>query len=725
LDLDSIFATQTRLTEDEKKLLMRAYQTARNAHSDGKRASGEPYITHPLAVALILAELRMDAPTLAAALLHDVVEDTHITLLDIEREFGLEVAKLVDGVTKVERLPTDIQKDGKQRNKEAEYLRKTFLAMDSDIRVILIKLADRLHNMRTLGFLTPERQKRMARETLEIFAPLANRLGIWQMKWELEDLSFRYLNPDKYREIAANIDEHRAVREGYLRQQCEKLKVALEENGIRGAQISARPKHIYSIWRKMERKQVPFEQIFDVRAIRIIVPEKLTCYAVLGVVHDMWTPIREEFDDYISKPKDNFYQSLHTAVEDEQGKTLEIQIRTPEMHEHAEFGVAAHWRYKEGVRYDEAFERRIQHLRKVMEFGNDEDVVEDADDYVALLKSDVLGDDRIYAFTPKGHIIDLPAGSTPIDFAYHIHSEVGDRCRGARVNGNLVNLDYKLKSGDHVEIITAKRGGPSLDWLSVTLGYTKTSRAQAKIRSYFRRQGRETNVTQGREVVDRELRRLGFSEYPRDSLAKMFSESVDDFLAKVGFGDISSAQIAAKLEEEGRRAAREQAELNPIATSPVNSPQPQAIDASDGINILGETGLLIHMARCCSPTHGDPIVGFITRGKGITVHRSDCPNVINSSESDRFIKVTWGRVTEKTYPVHTIITAMDREGLLRDVAGVAADEKVNLSNVSVNVTRSIATIMLTMEVENTTQLYRVLEKVEKLPNVMEARRRAG
>jgi len=646
MELDAIFKAQPRLTDAERKLIEKAYTFAKNAHGDILRKSGEPYITHPLAVTGILAELRMDAEVLAAALLHDVVEDTNITLQDIEKEFGLGVARLVDGVTKVEQLPTEIQKTGRERNKEAEFLRKTFLAMGSDIRVILIKLADRLHNMRTLGYLSPERQKRMALETLEIFAPLANRLGIWQMKWELEDLSFRYINPDKYREIARQIDEKRVDRHDYIKRKTDQLRARLDEYGMKDIQISGRPKHIYSIARKMDRKKVPFDQIYDVRAIRVIVPNKIACYQVLGIVHDMWTPIKEEFDDYIAAPKDNFYQSLHTAVHDDEGKVLEVQIRTPEMNEHAEYGVAAHWRYKEGVKYDEQFEKRVKHLRQMMEFGMEEDIADTADDYVELLKHDVLQEERIYVFTPKGDIIDLPAGATPVDFAYHIHSEVGDRCRGAKINGNLVNLDYRLKSGDRVEIITAKRGGPSLDWLSLTLGYTKTTRAQAKIRSYFRKQGREKNIVQGREVVDRELKRLGHEKMQHDQLARMFNIATDDFMAMIGYGDITAAQSVAKLEEEERAQAKEAEERAAFAAmqQSVTPPQAAPVNASDGIRILGETGLLITLARCCSPTQGDPIVGFITRGKGVTVHRADCPNVINSSERDRLINVNWGRI---------------------------------------------------------------------------------
>src|SRR5579859_239919 len=507
MELENIYKVLPNLSQPDRQLIQKAYDFALRAHEGQTRKSGEPYMIHCVAVAQILAELHMDAQAVSAALLHDVVEDTPNTLDDIESQFGIEVARLVDGVTKIERLPTDVDamKGGKAGNRESEYLRKTFLAMGNDIRVVMIKLADRLHNMRTLGYLAPEKQKRMARETMDIFAPLANRLGIWQMKWELEDLSFRYLNPEKYKEIASKIAERRADREHYMQQIKAALNKELNAAGFQ-AQISARPKHIYSIYRKMERKRVPFEQIYDVHAVRVIVPEKQTCYQVLGIIHSIWHPIPGEFDDYIAAPKDNFYQSLHTAVLDEEGKTLEVQIRTPDMHENAEYGVAAHWRYKEGSKRDDQFEKRLVYLRRLMEFEDDDDVQQNADEFLDAMKSDVF-EDRVYAFTPRGDIVDLPGGATPIDFAYHIHTDIGNRCRGARVNGQLVSLDRPLKSGDRVEILTSKRGGPSLDWLNPNLGYVKTNRARAKIKTWFRRLDRDKNIILGREVLDRELKR--------------------------------------------------------------------------------------------------------------------------------------------------------------------------------------------------------------------------
>jgi len=722
-ELEPIFKNLPKLSQVDRQFVIRAYQRAALEHKDQKRASGEPYIVHCIEVAHLLSELKMDAPTVAAALLHDVAEDTPFKIESIEREFGIEVSRLVDGVTKLEKLPTDTEnmKGGKAGSREAETLRKIFLAMGNDIRVVLIKLADRLHNMRTLGFLKPDKQQRMARETMEIFAPLANRLGIWQYKWELEDLSFRYLNPDKYKELARQLAEQRPDREGYLDRVKTRLTKELQSAGIQGT-ISARPKHIYSIFRKMERKHIPFAEVYDVRAVRIIVPEKATCYQVLGLVHSIWRPIPSEFDDYIAAPKENFYQSLHTAVVDDEGKTLEVQIRTYEMHEHAEYGVAAHWRYKEGATRDEQFEKRLRYLRRLMEF-EDPQTEEDADEFISVMKSDVF-QDRVYVFSPKGDIFDMPAGATPVDFAYHIHTDIGNRCRGARVNGALVGLDYKLKSGDRVEIITSKWGGPSLDWLNESLGFAQTNRAKSKIRAWFKKQDFEKNLALGRDVVDRELKRLGLAAMPREQLAALFNfQRVDDFMSSVGYGDITAPQLATKILEEERKRQREAA-ASELPTTPTDLPRTK-VNASDGIDVMGDSGMLINLARCCNPLRGDPIVGYITRGKGVTVHRADCPNVVNSLETERFINVSWGNKPEKTYPVPVIIVAYDREGLMRDVGAVVANENINMTNVNISTRNGIATFLVTMEMADLGHLSRVLSKIEVLPNVIEARRRVN
>ncbi len=698
-------------SEQDLDLLRRAYAVTEKAHAGQKRASGEPYVQHSLAVAQILAELRMDVKAIAAGLLHDVVEDTSLTIEDLRQTFDDEIADLVDGVTKLKKI--EDQRAGREGldAQELESLRKMFLAMFRDIRVVLIKLADRLHNMRTVAALPEARRRRFCRETLEIFAPLANRLGIWQWKWELEDLAFRHLAPEKYKEIARLLAERRHDREKSVQRYIAILQRKLKEHGIE-AEVTGRPKHIYSIYRKMERKGLPFDQIHDVRGLRVIVDTIPQCYTALGVVHTLWRPIPGEFDDYIATPKDNMYRSLHTAVVADDGKTLEVQIRTHEMHRTAEYGIAAHWRYKEGGKRDVIFEQKIAWLRQLMEWRQD---VTDAAEFVNALKTDLF-QDRVYVFTPRGDVIDLPAGSTPIDFAYHIHTEIGHRCRGAKVNGKLVSLDYQLRNGDQVEILTARRGGPSRDWLNPALGYVKTSRARSKIRQWFRRQDREQNIAQGRELLERELKRLGMEGMSHEAVARLFEyEKTEDFLAAIGYGDINSHQIATKVLEAERR---EQPPTFPPAAPA--TPQPSL---AEEVTVQGTGGLLTHLARCCNPLPGDEIVGYITRGRGVTVHRRDCPNVLNTREPERLIEVEWG-VSRQTYPVSVQIVAYDREGLLRDIAGVVAAEAVNMSSVSVTTDKNFAFFAATLEITDVAQLSRVLTKVERLPNVIEARRQS-
>ncbi|HDH09369.1 MAG TPA: GTP diphosphokinase [Chloroflexi bacterium] len=706
------------LSRDDRELIKRAYELAEAAHEGQTRASGEPYVQHCLAVAQILAELGMDGPTIAAGLLHDTVEDSAISVEDLRQDFGDEVAKLVNGVTKLEEIGK-LSHLGRREleDKEAENLRKMFLAMVDDVRVVLIKLADRLHNMRTLGALPPERQRRFARETLEIFAPLANRLGIWRIKWELEDLGFRYLAPSKYKEIAALIDERRADRERYIARIVEILQRKLREEGIK-AEVTGRPKHIYSIYKKMERKGLPFEKIYDVRGVRIIVDTVKDCYAALGIVHSLWRPIPGEFDDFIATPKDNMYQSLHTSVVTDDGKTLEVQIRTQDMHRTAELGIAAHWRYKEGTKYDPVFEAKIAWLRSLMEWRQE---VTDAQEFVNALKSDVF-QDRVYTFTPKGDIVDLPVGSTPIDFAYHIHTEIGHRCRGAKVNDRIVPLNYQLKNGDRVEILTSKRGGPSRDWLNPHLGYVKTSRARQKIRQWFKRLDRAQNIAQGREIVERELRQLSVEGWGCERVAKLFKfDDVDDFLAKVGYGDINAQQIAIKVleaerEEREKEEEGEKAELAPPVLS------------AEGVSVKGVGNLLTRLARCCNPLPGDEIIGYITRGRGVTIHRKDCPNALYLMEKDkdRIIEVAWGPAP-RTYPVMIRVRSYDRIGLMRDINAIVAEENINISGGSITTHRKdhTATIIFTLDIVSAAQLSRVLAKIEQLPNVFEVKRVLG
>ena len=713
-----------RYTPADRELVIRAYHVAEEAHRDQKRHSGEPYINHCIAVANILSELKVPAEVVAAGLLHDTVEDTPITLADIRSEFGDTVRLLVDGVTKLTHLPRVSRGDqhaeagetenddpqiepallGRKQDMVPETLRKTFLAMGEDVRVVLIKLADRLHNMRTLGYMPEHKRMRIASETLDIFAPLANRLGIWQLKWELEDLSFRYVQPEKYKEIASSLAERRPDREKQLEEIKTNLKRLLEKNHIQ-AEISGRPKHIYSIYKKMHKKDKSFNLLYDVRAVRLIVPDVPSCYAALGVIHTSWRPVPGEFDDYIAAPKDNHYQSLHTAVMYDDKRPLEIQIRTQEMHMNAEYGIAAHWRYKDGGKHDKQFEERIKDLRKMMEWGRD---VNDATEFVESMQSDVFRD-RVYIFTPRGDAIDLPAGSTPIDFAYHVHTDIGHRCRGARVNGKLVPLNHELKTGDAVEILTAKRGGPSRDWLNNNLGLVKTQRARSKIRVWFKKLEDEQNLATGRETFERELQRLGISEVNFEKLARELEyKTPDDMFIDLGTGELSLSKLIRQFSQDE--------EIKDIleANAPAVPYKP-----TDAIEVVGLKGMLATMAKCCNPMPGDQIVGYITRGRGATIHRQDCPNILQAQDRERFLKVDWGHV-EQTFPIPVKIKAYDREGLLSDISNLLADENININNVAVNVNRSIADLRLIIEVKDLTQLSRILTRIEILPNVMEA-----
>jgi GTP pyrophosphokinase len=715
----------------DRELIQRAYRVAEEAHSEQKRHSGEPYINHCLAVASILADLQVPPEVVAAGLLHDTVEDTTITLNDIRRDFGNTIAVLVDGVTKLTNLPRVSRDDqhaengngnngsepadalpsnialGRKQDLVSETLRKTFLAMGDDVRVVLIKLADRLHNMRTLGFMPEHKRKRIAKETLDIFAPLANRLGIWQIKWELEDLGFRYLNPEKYKEIAEQIQERRPDREVQIEAIKTNLINLLDSHNIK-AEISGRPKHIYSIYKKMTQKGKPFDLVRDVRAVRLIVPDIPSCYAALGVIHTHWRPIPGEFDDYIAAPKDNFYQSLHTAVIYDDKRPLEVQIRTAEMHQNAEYGIAAHWRYKEGAHRDKSYEQRINWLRNMMEWRTD---VNDAQEFVEGMKTDVF-QDRVYVFTPRGDIIDLSARSTPIDFAYHVHTDIGHRCRGARVNGKLVPLYQELKTGDQVEILTAKRGGPSRDWLNPNLGLVKTQRARSKIKAWFKKQEDEQNLAQGRASLERELQRLGITNTNFEKMARELGFKVpEEMFIALGNGDLSVNRVIKQLSE-----IEETADILE-ATVPAQEAKPY----TDAVEVVGLKGLLSTMARCCNPMPGDQIVGYITRGRGATIHRQDCPNILRRKDTERLLQVDWGKV-ERTFPVHITVKAYDRQGLMGDISTLLQNEGVNIADVSVNYNRTVADIKLVIEIRDLAQLSRVLTRIESLPNVLEAQR---
>lgn len=716
-------------TPFDRDTVQRAYDLAARAHAGQTRASGEPYVNHCVAVATILAEMNMPADVISAGLLHDTVEDTGIGLKDIQNQFDEATARLVDGVTKLDQLPrvsrSDLheteEEDDKNISSEqlsikkqriaTETLRKTFLAMNDDVRVVLIKLADRLHNMRTLNYTKPDKQRRIAQETLDIFAPLANRLGIWQIKWELEDLSLRYLNPDIYREIAEHISDRRSVREEQIRQITTRLQQVLSHAGIK-AEVKGRPKHIYSIYKKMLKKQKDFDSLNDIRGMRVLVENDQDCYAALGIIHANWRPIPGEFDDYIAAPKDNFYQSLHTAVQYDDGLPLEVQIRTQEMHYAAEYGIAAHWRYKENARRDPKFEEHINWLRSLMEWKQE---VSDAHEFVESMKTDFF-QDRVYVFTPRGDIIDLPGGSTPIDFAYHVHTDIGHRCRGAKVNGKLVSLDYPLKSGERVQILITKQGGPSRDWLNESLGLVKTQRARSKIKVWFKKQDREQNLAQGRQMLEREFQRLGLGEINLETLARGLEfRTPEDMFVALGTGDLAVNKVIETISEK-------EAPLDEIIPSAPKSD----ITTTDAVAVVGLKGLLTSIARCCNPTPGDPIIGYITRGRGASIHRQDCPNILRNQEPQRLVKVNWGGVA-RTYPVPIRVMAFDRQGLMSDISNLLNGEGVNIIDVGVQINHSAvradtANIRLVVEVNNLTQLSRLLNRIENLPNVLEAQR---
>jgi GTP pyrophosphokinase len=727
-------------TED-RDLVIRAYELAAQAHAQQKRASGEPYVNHCVAVSGILSDMRMPADVVAAGLLHDIVEDTEIPLQQLRESFGPSVANLVNGVTKLKSLPRvshseqmlDRGNEGEEEEEEEltaeqiskhkrilanETLRKTMLAMNDDVRVVIIKLADRLHNIRTLSFTKPDKQRRIARETLDIYAPLANRLGIWEIKWELEDLSFHFVNPEKYKEIAELLSERRSVRTEQVEQIKKNLETVLETAGIR-ADISGRPKHIYSIYKKMLDKGKSFDQVRDVRGVRLLVEDIPACYATLGLIHTNWRPIPGEFDDYIAAPKNNLYQSLHTAVIYDDGKPLEVQIRTHEMHQNAEYGIAAHWRYKEKTKQrDQRYEEYLTSLRSMMEWKQD---VKDALEFVESMKTEVF-DQHVYVFTPKGDIIDLPGGSTPIDFAYHVHTDIGHRCRGAKVNGKLVPLNYVLQTGERITILTTKQGGPSRDWLNPSIGLVKTQRARGKIRVWFKKQDREQNLSQGRQMLEREFHRIGLESINLESLSRQLEyRNTEEMFVALGCGDLAVNKVIGLISEQ----------KTPADIIETYAPKSETT-SSDAVSVRGLRGLLTQMAKCCNPTPGDPIIGYITRGRGATIHREDCPNILRAStnEKERLVRVSWGDA-EKTYPVPIRITAFDRQGLMGDISNLLNNEGVNITDVNVRINHDtlkadMANIHLIVEVRDISQLSRVLNRIENLSNVLEAQRtRAG
>jgi GTP pyrophosphokinase len=714
LDLDALRATLIATVAEhypqaDLTPVGAAFDLAVEAHEGQKRATGEPYVTHPIASAQITADLGIDPVAVQAALLHDVPEDTEFGLTDLEERFGAEVAHMVDGVTKLSKFSTH-----SHEQRQAENIRKMLLAMAEDIRVVLIKLADRLHNMRTLYGLPSEKQERIARQTMEIYAPLAERLGIWQMKWELEDLAFKVLEPERFRELAGLLDTRRKGREGYIERAIAELKPRLEASGIE-ADLQGRPKHIYSIYKKMQRKSAEFGEIYDVYAIRILVDDVRDCYAALGIVHALWRPIPGQFDDYIAVPKNNLYQSLHTAVIALDGKPLEIQIRTHAMHQVSEVGIAAHWRYKEGTKSDREYDAKLAWLRQLMDWQRD---VSDATEFVEGIKLDIF-QDQVFVFTPKGDIKDLPAGATPLDFAYRIHTDVGHRTIGAKVNNRLVPLDYRLKNGDIVEIVTTKgEHGPSRDWMNVV----RTSHAREKIRQWFKRKDRDENIVHGRESLERELRRLARKTIQVVGLdkiaevAKLYNQdSIDDFYAAIGYGAISAQQVVTRL------GVVDDEEVGLPTVAP-----PAAAPRTGGVRVKGVGDLLVRFGKCCHPIPGDPIVGFITRGKGVTVHLRSCPTVLNEREVPRLIEVEWEAAPAQTYPIAIRVEAYDRTGLLNDITQVVAENKVNIVAAAVQVSQDhTATVTATLQVASVSQLARVMSRIEGLKDVLSVQRDLG
>ncbi|USG64088.1 bifunctional (p)ppGpp synthetase/guanosine-3',5'-bis(diphosphate) 3'-pyrophosphohydrolase [Brevibacillus ruminantium] len=705
------------LSKADLDLITRAYQLAEKAHEGQVRKSGVPYIMHPIAVAGILAGLHMDAVTIAAGFLHDVVEDTEISLEDLQSEFGGEVALLVDGVTKLDKI--------KYKSKEeqlAENHRKMLVAMAQDIRVIMIKLADRLHNMRTLRHMSEEKQREISDETLEIFAPLAHRLGIASVKWELEDTSLRYLNPQQYYRIVNLMQKKRTEREAYINEAADTIKDKLKELNIE-AEISGRPKHIYSIYKKMTRQNKQFNEIYDLLALRIIVNDIRDCYAVLGIVHTLWKPMPGRFKDYIAMPKANMYQSLHTTVIGPKGEPLEVQIRTWDMHQTAEIGIAAHWAYKEGRSIVQgSFAEKLGNLREIIQGGSEE--APNAQEFMESLKQDLFSD-TVFVFTPKGDVVELPKGSVPLDFAYRIHSAVGNRTIGAKVNGKIVPLDYALKTGDIVEILTSKHSyGPSQDWLKIA----KSAHARNKIKQWFKKEKREENVAKGQQMVESEIKSRGFEIKDamtetnlKEAAARFNFQGQEDMFAAVGYGGITASQIVTRLID---KLKKEREELNPPPVPEFKpSPTQTVVRSESGVKVKGVDNLLVRISRCCTPVPGDQIIGFITRGRGVSVHRKDCPNVLTDECMERLIDVEWDTDFKHNYHVDIEITGQDRSGLLNDVLQVVAETKTNISAVSGKADKNrVATIHMTISISNIDHLQKVVERIKRIKDIYSVRR---
>lgn len=724
-DAEELFAKiEAYLTPEQTAFVRQAYELAAEAHSAQVRKSGEPYIIHPIGVVGILVGLQMDDKTLAAAFLHDVVEDTDYTLEDIKERFGVVVANLVDGVTKLGKIEYISKED-----RQIENYRKMFLAMARDIRVVLIKLADRLHNMRTMKYMPVYKQQSISRETLEIYAPLAHRLGIYTIKWELEDLAFRYMEPEIYYNLVEQVKIKRREREDMINEAMDTLKDAVEKAGIR-CEIQGRPKNFYSIHKKMLRDHKELSEIYDLLAIRVLVDTVKDCYGTLGIVHSMWRPIPGRFKDYVAVPKSNMYQSLHTTVLSSAGQPLEIQIRTFEMHRISEYGIAAHWRYKEsgGSKApcgDKGFDAKLSWLRQLLEWHKD---MNDSRDFVNTVKMDIFADE-VFVFTPRGDVIDLPVSSVPIDFAYRIHTDVGNRCVGAKVNGRIVPLDYRLKNGDIVEVITSKQSnGPSRDWINI-VGSNDT---RNKIKNWFKKERREENIVKGREMLEREVKRLGYEprlmmtpEKLRLVGGKLRIDSDENLLATLGYGGVTLNTVMSKLVDVYKKEQKLDTNKDLAQVLAEMKPRKSMAKASHGILVKGEEGIMVKLARCCSPIPGDKVIGYITRGNGVSVHRADCPNVLtnNPEEQSRLIEVSWDVGINDVYKVNIIVTGQDRPGLMIDVMNATSETKINIFSLSCHTDKNkIAHMHMGLDITSIDQLEFFMNRIRRMKGVYSVER---
>ena len=703
----------------DMKLVEKAYSFAKHAHEGQIRESGDPYIVHPCEVAKILCSMGMDASTMAAGLLHDVVEDTTTTKEELAQEFGQEIAEMVDGVTKISRLEFNSKEE-----QQAESLRKMLLAMAKDIRVVLIRLADRLHNMRTIGACTREKQMRIAKETLDIYAPLASRLGMYAVKWQLEDLSFKALNPTAYRELEVLVAAHRREREDLVNQTISILQEKLSEAGIH-CTIDGRPKHYYSIYKKMHDQDKTFDQIYDLTAVRIIVDTESDCYAALGIVHTLWKPIPGRVKDYIAVPKSNMYRSLHTTLVGPRGIPFEVQIRTWEMHRSAEYGIAAHWKYKEQRQDSNDLDEKLQWLRRVLEWQNE---TSDSLDFINTLKVDLFSDE-VFVFTPKGRVVELPSGANPIDFAYRIHSEVGNKCIGAKVNGRMVQLDVPLQTGDVVEIITSNAAkGPSYDWPTLA----KTPQARNKIRTWLKKERREENIEKGKSMFDAACKRIGIppsallrNEWLTPLFEKYTISSLDDMYSAIGYGGISTGQILSKLQELYRAENRAREDVGPTEGTAASSVRHKSGGSGgSGVIVKGEEGMLVRFARCCSPVPQDKIVGFITRGRGVSVHRADCSNLKDlKADPDRFIEVEWVTDEKSSYQAELHLEAVEKDRMLVDISNIIQSMNTKLVAINARLARnSVVVISLTVEISNKVQLENLIKQFKKMPEMLKVSR---